>query len=29
MDCFQQAIDIEPDYMMARQALEKVKRLIQ
>lgn len=28
-DCFQQALDIEPDYVMASQALQKVKRLIQ
>lgn len=28
-DCFQQAVDIEPDYTMAKQALEKVKRMIQ
>jgi hypothetical protein len=28
-DCFQQAIDIEPDYTMAKQALAKVKRMVQ
>jgi Tfp pilus assembly protein PilF len=28
-DCFQQAVDIEPDYTMAKQALAKLKRMIQ
>ncbi|MFN9431335.1 MAG: tetratricopeptide repeat protein, partial [Acidobacteriota bacterium] len=28
LDCFQMAIDIEPDYNMAKQALAKVRRLI-
>ncbi|MDX2267174.1 MAG: tetratricopeptide repeat protein [Bryobacter sp.] len=27
-DCFQQAIDIEPEYLLARQALDKVKRMM-
>ncbi len=29
VDCFQQAVDIEPDYSLARQALEKTRRLMQ
>jgi tetratricopeptide (TPR) repeat protein len=29
LECFQQAIDIEPDYSLARQALDKVKRFMQ
>lgn len=28
-ECFQQAVDIEPDYSLARQALDKVKRMMQ
>lgn len=28
-DCFQHALDIEPDYKPAREALERVRRLIQ
>jgi Tfp pilus assembly protein PilF len=27
-ECFQQAIDIEPDYSLARQAMERVRRMI-
>lgn len=29
IECFQQAVDIEPDYVLASQAMAKVKRMIQ